>query len=52
MTYLLFGLFLGPLGIHNFYAGCVGRAILQLLITLLIGWLIIPYNWCGYLDYY
>lgn len=40
--YILLGLFLGGLGIHNFYAGYAGRGIAQLLITLFIGWLIIP----------
>lgn len=43
IAYVLLGLFIGTLGIHNFYAGYHGRAIAQLLITLLIGWwLIIP----------
>jgi TM2 domain-containing membrane protein YozV len=44
-TYVLLGIFLGALGIHNFYAGFMGRAVAQLLITILIGligWLIIP----------
>ena len=40
--YVLLGLFLGVLGIHNFYAGYVGRGIAQLLISIFIGWLIIP----------
>lgn len=31
----LFGLFLGSLGIHNFYLGYTGKAITQLLLTLL-----------------
>lgn len=42
VTYVVLGIFLGALGIHDFYAGYSGRAISQLLITLLIGWLIIP----------
>ncbi len=42
IVYILLGLFLGYLGIHNFYAGYAGRAIAQLLITLLIGWLGVP----------
>ncbi len=42
VAYVLLGIFLGGLGIHNFYAGYVGRAIAQLLITLFIGWLIVP----------
>ena len=31
----LFGIFLGSLGIHNFYLGYTGKAIAQLLITVL-----------------
>jgi TM2 domain-containing membrane protein YozV len=31
----LFGIFLGALGIHNFYLGYTGKAIAQLLITIL-----------------
>ena len=50
ISYILLGIFLGCLGIHNFYAGYAGRAITQLLITLLTGWLIIPWFcvwiWC------
>lgn len=42
LAYILLGIFLGCLGIHNFYAGRAGQGIAQLLITLLIGWLIIP----------
>lgn len=34
-TYLLLGILLGGLGIHNFYAGYKGKGIAQLLITLL-----------------
>lgn len=41
-AYVLLGIFLGTLGIHNFYAGYTGKGIMQLLITLLTGWLIIP----------
>lgn len=40
--YILLGLFLGHLGLHNFYAGYTGRAFAQLLITLLLFWLIFP----------
>ncbi len=39
---MLLGFFLGGFGIHNFYAGYVGRAVAQLLITVLVGWLIVP----------
>lgn len=35
MTAGLLGLFLGALGIHNFYLGHKGKAITQLLITAL-----------------
>lgn len=42
LAYILLGLFLGSLGVHNFYAGYIGKAIAQLLITLLLGWLLFP----------
>ncbi len=42
VAYVLLGLFLGFFGIHNFYAGYSGKGITQLLITILIGWLMIP----------
>ena len=42
LTYVVLGIFLGCLGVHNFYAGRTGMAVGQLLITLLTGWLIIP----------
>ena len=31
----LFGIFLGAFGVHNFYLGYVGKALAQLLITVL-----------------
>ena len=38
-VYVLLAIFLGALGVHNFYAGYTGRGIAQLLITLLtMGW--------------
>lgn len=50
ISYILLGIFLGCLGIHNFYAGYTGRAVAQLLITLFAGWLIISWFavwiWC------
>ena len=50
VAYILLGLFLGGLGIHNFYAGRPNRALGQLLTTLLAGWLILPlfavFIWC------
>ena len=42
IVYILLAFFLGGLGIHNFYAGYTGRGIVQLLITILLAWLIIP----------
>lgn len=41
-AFVLLGLFLGFLGVHNFYAGYTGRAVAQLLICILTGWLILP----------
>lgn len=38
-VYIVLGLFLGCLGIHNFYAGYTGRGAAQLIITLLLGWI-------------
>jgi TM2 domain-containing membrane protein YozV len=42
LVYILLALFLGFLGVHNFYAGYTGRAVAQLLISLLVGWLVVP----------
>ena len=42
VAYVVLGLFLGGLGIHNFYAGYTAKAGAQLLITVLTGWLIVP----------
>lgn len=41
-TFVLLGIFLGGFGIHNFYAGYTNKAIAQLLIVILAGWLIVP----------
>lgn len=38
----LLGIFLGGLGVHNFYLGYTGKAVAQLLITLLS---------CGFLSF-
>lgn len=35
----LFGLFLGSFGVHNFYLGFTGKAVAQLLLTL-VGWIL------------
>ena len=39
---MVLALFFGCLGVHNFYAGYNGRAVAQLLITILGGILIVP----------
>ena len=50
VVYILLALFLGGLGIHNFYAGYTTKGVIQLLVTLLLGWLVIPaigvWIWC------
>ena len=35
LAYILLAIFLGPLGVHNFYAGYTGKGIAQLLISLI-----------------
>jgi TM2 domain-containing membrane protein YozV len=42
LAFVLLGVFLGPLGIHNFYAGYTGRGAAQLAISLLTGWMCAP----------
>jgi TM2 domain-containing membrane protein YozV len=46
-SYIVLGIFLGALGIHNFYAGYTGRAVLQLCLTVLtLGYLgIVSWIW-------
>jgi TM2 domain-containing membrane protein YozV len=43
-TFIFLGIFLGFLGVHNFYAGYVGRGVGQLCLTVLTlgywGWVI------------
>lgn len=39
--YIILGLFFGLLGIHNFYAGYHGKGAVQLIITILLGWIYI-----------
>ncbi|MFN0141506.1 MAG: NINE protein [Pyrinomonadaceae bacterium] len=41
VSYVLLGIFLGGLGIHNFYAGYSGRGVAQLLLTLFLFWTIV-----------
>lgn len=38
LVYWVLGLYLGSLGIHNFYLGEKTQGIIKLLITLLLGW--------------
>ena len=40
-VYIILGLFLGFFGIHNFYAGYLGRGFAQLLIVLVLGWFVV-----------
>jgi TM2 domain-containing membrane protein YozV len=44
-TYIVLGIFLGALGIHNFYAGYTGRAAGQLCLTVLTLGILIPVSW-------
>ena len=41
IAYILLGLFLGLLGIHNFYAGYTNKAVTQLLVAVLLSWTVI-----------
>jgi TM2 domain-containing membrane protein YozV len=36
-TFIILGVLLGGLGIHNFYAGYLGRGFVQLLTTVVLG---------------
>ncbi len=46
-TYIVLGIFLGALGVHNFYAGYTGRGVGQLCLTVLtLGYLgIVSWIW-------
>jgi len=39
--FIILGLLLGLLGIHNFYASYYGKGAAQLIITLVLGWVYI-----------
>jgi TM2 domain-containing membrane protein YozV len=41
LAYILLALFLGGLGVHNFYAGYTGKGVAQLLMTLFLWWTIV-----------
>jgi TM2 domain-containing membrane protein YozV len=45
MTFIILGVLLGPFGAHNFFAGYNGKAIAQLLITLLTLGFASPMSW-------
>lgn len=40
-VYIVLGILLGTLGVHNFYSGRYGLGVAQLAITLLLGWTIV-----------
>jgi TM2 domain-containing membrane protein YozV len=42
-VFIILGLLLGYLGIHNFYAGYYGRGLIQVGITALLGWLYVGF---------
>lgn len=42
LVYIILALFLGGLGIHNFYAGYTKKAIIQLLCVVPGGILVLP----------
>jgi len=41
-VYILLAWFFGLFGVHNFVAGRTGAAVTQLLITIFIGWTLVP----------
>ena len=45
LAYILMGLFLGGLGVHNFYAGYNGKGIAQLLMSILSFGVLMPVVW-------
>ena len=42
-VFIILGLLLGYLGIHNFYAGYYRRGAIQVLITAVLGWLYVGF---------
>ena len=42
-VFIILGLLLGYLGIHNFYAGYYGRGAIQVVITAVLGWLYVGF---------
>jgi len=45
MTFIILGVLLGPIGAHNFYAGYLGKAFTQLLITVVTLGFASPMTW-------
>ena len=45
LAYILLALFIGSLGVHNFYAGYTGKGIAQLLLTLISFGFLSPVVW-------
>lgn len=45
LAYILLALFLGGLGVHNFYAGYNGKGIAQLLMSILSFGILTPVVW-------
>lgn len=41
-VYIVLGLLLGGIGIHNFYAGRTGVGLVQVAIALTLGWMVFP----------
>jgi TM2 domain-containing membrane protein YozV len=41
--FIILGLFLGCLGVHNFYAGYYAKGAVQVAITLVLGWIIVGF---------
>jgi TM2 domain-containing membrane protein YozV/RNA polymerase subunit RPABC4/transcription elongation factor Spt4 len=39
--FIILGLFLGCLGVHNFYAGYYTKGAIQVAITVVLGWMIV-----------
>ena len=42
VVYIMLAIFLGCLGIHNFYANRIAPGLAQLLVTIFLSWLVYP----------
>lgn len=42
-VYIILAILLGTLGIHNFYAGRLAQGAIQLVLTLTLGWFVVPW---------